>query len=80
MNIHDVPALNKGCYRIVPVSADENDPDRITAYAVLDPSGIRLRQELTLDDAKAWVERHDEEETPAPAVMHAQVKPARLRR
>lgn len=80
MNIHDVPVLSEGRYRIVPVSADEKAPDRSTAYAILDTAGTRLRRELTLDDAKAWVERYVEEETPAPAVVHAQARPARLRR
>lgn len=60
--------------------ADDDDPDRITAYAILDPAGIRLRQQLTLDAAKAWVERFIDEETPAPAVVHAPMRPARLRR
>jgi len=49
--------LAKGRYQVVALSqADEFDPDHIVAYDVLTTSGVRVRRELTLDEAKARVE------------------------
>ncbi|MEJ7806599.1 MAG: hypothetical protein WKG03_11870 [Telluria sp.] len=84
MTTHSVPVLSKGQYRIVAVTIDDDDNrDQTIGYAVLDSAGIRLRQELTLDDAKAWMERYIDEDNPAPSVVpvvHAPAKPRRVRR
>ena len=80
MTIDDVPVFSKGRFRVVAVNAGDGDRERIVAYAILDSTGLCIRQELTLGDAKAWVERHAEEEFSAHAVVRTAVEPQRLRR
>lgn len=76
---YDHTILLKGRYRIVAVTGEsENDRDKITGYAVLTSSGARLRYELTLEDAEAWVDKliRSEEPDRGPAAKHTQPKPA----
>lgn len=69
MTIHSAPVLIKDPYRIVAVMADD-DRDRIIGYAILNAAGARLRQELTLDDARVWMERYIDEDNVPPPVVH----------
>jgi hypothetical protein len=80
------PILIKGRYQVVALTPDADyDPGEITAYAVYNSSGAKLRHELSLDDAKAWVEQMIEEENlqrpdqPTPAKT-TRTKPTRIRR
>ncbi len=75
------PVLIKGNYQVVAVTQDEQyDPGDITGYAVLTTAGARLRQDMTLEDARIWMDKRIEEEhlqhTEAP--VHA--RPLRQRR
>ncbi len=52
---HPIQAI--GRYQIVALTRDpEFDPSEIYAYAIVSSSGLRLRQELTLSDARLWLE------------------------
>lgn len=75
------PIFIKGSYRVVALTEDqEYNEDRIMAYAVLNSSGAKLRHELSLEDAKAWMEKLVEEDNLAVSFSQAQVKPKRMRR
>lgn len=77
---YDHTLLSKGRYRIVTViEKQENDEDRIIGYAVLASSGSRLRYGLTLDDAKAWMEKLIRDEEPERDPAPAQPRPKRVR-
>jgi hypothetical protein len=80
------PILIKGRYQVVALTQDvEYEPGEVIAYAVYNSSGAKLRHELSLDDAKAWMEQIIEEENlqrpdqPTPAKT-ARAKPTRIRR
>jgi hypothetical protein len=60
--------LVNGPYRVIALMKEaDHDPAGIVGYAVLTASGTRLRYELTLEDARAWVDALIEEEN-----VHAQ--------
>jgi hypothetical protein len=76
------PIFIKGRYRVVALTENQEfNEDQIMAYAVLNSSGAKLRHELSLEDARVWMERLVEEDnnqdisSPTP-----QVKPRRVRR
>ncbi len=72
MTIHSIPVLIKDPYRIVAVTADDDrDRDRIIGYVILNAAGARLRQELTLDEARSWMERCIDEDNVPPSVVQA---------
>ncbi len=74
------PIFIKGQYRVVALTEDQHyDEDRIMAYAVFNSSGAKLRHELSLDDAKAWMEKRVEEDN-LDVSTQAQLKPKRMRR
>ncbi len=53
----------KGNYKIVAVTQDEQyDPGEITSYAVLTLAGARLRQDMSLEDARIWMDLRIEQE------------------
>lgn len=69
MTEYSHPLFIQGRYQVVALSLEEGyDPEGVYAYAVLNTAGAKLRHELTLDDAKAWVETLIEQERlPTPA-------------
>lgn len=57
------PVLIKGNYQVVAVTQDEQyGPGDITGYAVLTMAGARLRQDMSLEDARIWMDQRLEEE------------------
>ena len=51
------PIFIKGRYRVVALTEDQKyTEDNILAYAVLNESGAKIRHELSLIDAKEWME------------------------
>lgn len=55
--------LRQGTRELVALTgAEEFNTADVYAYAVVSSSGVKLRQELTLDDARSWMERWAEEE------------------
>jgi hypothetical protein len=75
------PIFMKGRYRVVALSQNEEyDEDNITAYAVLNSSGAKLRHELSLIDAKEWMEKLVEEDNVDISAAQPQAKPRRVRR
>jgi hypothetical protein len=79
---HGHPILVNGNYQVVALTSEEAfDADRVLAYGVWTLSGARIRRELSLDDAKAWMERLIMEEQGVVAPDSSPVlKPRRLRR
>ncbi|NDK38451.1 hypothetical protein DT603_06290 [Pseudoxanthomonas gei] len=62
------PVQFRDRYQIVALSPEPDfDPADITGYAVLSPSGARLRHELTLEQARLWVDGLLQEENQRPA-------------
>lgn len=50
--------LRQGTRELVALTgAKEFSTADVYAYAVVSSAGVKLRQELTLDDAKSWMER-----------------------
>ena len=75
------PIFIKGRYRVVALSENQEfNEDQIVAYAVLNSSGAKIRHELSLVDAKEWMERLVEEDTVAVDAQSPQLKPRRVRR
>lgn len=76
------PIFIKGRYRVVALTEDqEYNEDKILAYAVLNASGAKLRHELSLIDAKEWMEKLVEEDNIAvDGQQQPQIKPRRVRR
>ena len=75
------PLFIKGRYRVVALTEDQQyDEDKIMAYAVLNASGAKLRHELSLDEAKAWMEKLVEEDNLDVSTSLSQIKPKRMRR
>ncbi|RDZ28730.1 hypothetical protein [Lysobacter silvisoli] len=65
MNEYRHHVLTRGRYQIVALTPDERyEDDDIYAYAVMSSSGVKLRQELTLSDARNWLEDRIERERP----------------
>ena len=55
--------LIRGNYQIVAVTQDEQyDPGGITGYAVLTTAGAKLREDMTLEDARIWIDKLIEDE------------------
>lgn len=75
------PIFIKGRYRVVALTEDQKySEDNILAYAVLNESGAKIRHELSLIDAKEWMEKLVEEDNIAVDAQQPQVKPRRVRR
>jgi hypothetical protein len=67
MTEYSHPILVRGRYQIVALSDEAQfDPAEATGYAVLSPTGAKLRHELTLEDARLWADRLIEEENVRP--------------
>ncbi|MDR1076441.1 MAG: hypothetical protein LBL59_09145 [Xanthomonadaceae bacterium] len=63
MQHYEHPILIRGHYQIVALSDDATyKPDNVVGYAIVSSSGVRLRHELRLEDAKMWMEKLIEEE------------------
>ncbi|MET0807192.1 MAG: hypothetical protein ABWX93_00375 [Pseudoxanthomonas sp.] len=59
-------------YQIVALSPEPDfDPADITGYAVLSPDGVRIHHELTVDQARMWVDTLLQEE----ALQHTEPRP-----
>jgi hypothetical protein len=57
--------LVRGRYQIVALTDEAQfDPAEVTGYAVLSPSGEKLRHEPSLEEARLWADRLIEEEAP----------------
>jgi len=64
MTEYSHPILVRGRYQIVALTDEvQFDPAEVTGYAVLSPSGAKLRHELSLEDARLWTDRLIEEES-----------------
>ena len=71
----------EGRYRVVALSEDqEYNGGNIIAYVVLNSSGAKIRHELSLIDAKEWMEKLVEEDNVDVSVVQPQAKPRRVRR
>ncbi len=58
------PIFIKGSYRVVALTENpEYNEDNIIACAVLNSFGAKIRHELSLIDAKQWMEKLVEEDT-----------------
>jgi glutaredoxin-related protein len=79
---YSYPILSKGRYQVVALTSNEEyDPDDVDAYAVVTTSGARIRQVLTLDDARSWMEQLAEAEgIGQPALQQPKPRPRRPRR
>ncbi|ALN63579.1 hypothetical protein GLA29479_2713 [Lysobacter antibioticus] len=63
MNEYRHHILTRGRYQIVALTPDPQfESDDIYAYAVMSSSGLKMRQELTLTDARNWLEFWIEQE------------------
>ena len=81
MTEHRHPLLIKGRYQVVALTPEpEFDPGEISGYAVVNSSGAKLRHELSLDDAKAWMEKQVAEEEPSQIDPPTRARQARIRR
>ena len=64
------PVQLRDRYQIVALTPEPDfDPADITGYAVLSPGGARLRHELTLEQARLWVDgllQQEEQQLPRP--------------
>lgn len=76
------PMLTRGRYQVVALSTEQvYDPGDTSGYAVLNSAGAKLRHELTLDEARAWLDKlAEEEEVSRSAAAHAPARPRRIRR
>jgi hypothetical protein len=75
------PILIKGNYQVVAMTQDEQyDPGEVTSYAVQTMTGARLRKDLSLEDARIWIDRLIEEENLQRAEAPVRAKPMRQRR
>ena len=73
--------LARDRYQIVALSQEQEfDVDRVTGYAVVTPTGARIRYEVTLEDARLWVDRLIEEEELQRSEPRASIKPIRRQR
>lgn len=75
------PIFIKGRYRVVALTEDQQyDEDKIMAYAVLNDTGAKLRNALSLDEAKAWLEKLVEEDNVEVLSVPTQMTRKRIRR
>lgn len=75
------PILIKGNYQVVAVTQDEQyDPGDVASYAVQTMAGARLRQDLSLEDARIWMDKLIEEENLRRTETPVRAKPMRQRR
>lgn len=76
--------LVRGRYQIVALTDEAQfDPADVTGYAVLSPSGEKLRHEPSLEEARLWADRLIEEEAPQrsePAAPPASTRTVKRRR
>ncbi|NUO77709.1 hypothetical protein LVB77_13175 [Lysobacter sp. 5GHs7-4] len=78
--------LTRGHYHIVALTRDQEfESDEIYAYAVMSSSGVKLRQELTLSDARNWIDDRIERDqgtpaTPGSPVVQREREPAEATR
>lgn len=79
MTDYSHPLFTKGHYQVVALTP-EYEPERVFAYAVLNSAGAKLRHELTLDDAKAWVEALIEKDRLPNSTPLVSIRPNRVRR
>ncbi|MCI4567370.1 hypothetical protein [Lysobacter sp. CFH 32150] len=81
MTDYSHPLFIKGHYQVVALTSEEQyEPERVFAYAVLNSAGAKLRHELTLDDAKAWVEVLIEKDRFPTSTPPVSIRPNRVRR
>ncbi|HEY0660845.1 MAG TPA: hypothetical protein VGD21_05960 [Lysobacter sp.] len=81
MTEHGHSILVNGNYQVVALTPEEAlDPDRVLAYGVWTLSGVRIRRELSLDDARAWMDRLVAEEQGVVSDSPPRMKPKRPRR
>ena len=75
------PVLIKDNYQVVAVTQDEQyDPGDITGYAVLTTPGARLRQDMSLEDARTWMDKRIEEDNLQRVEVPVRVRTLRQRR
>ncbi len=75
------PVLIKDNYQVVAVTQDEQyDPGDITGYAVLTTAGARLRQDMSLEDARTWMDKRIEEDNLQRVEVPVRVRTLRQRR
>ena len=73
--------LVRGHYQVVALSQEPDfDADAITGYAVVSSSGARLRYEVTLEQARLWVDQLIEDEELRQAEPRPAAKAIRRRR
>ena len=65
VDIASSPVLVKGNYQILPMRGPETAGET-PAYSVLTLAGQPVRQEMSLDEAKVWLDRLAGETAPAP--------------
>ena len=80
MTEYSHPLFIKGHYQVVALTPEEEYDSERVAYAVLNSAGAKLRHELTLDNAKAWVETLIEQEHLATPESPVRARPNRVRR
>ncbi|KFA25814.1 hypothetical protein FQK02_08970 [Xanthomonas vasicola] len=57
MDEYQHTVLTRGGYRVVAITRDEvYAPDAIVAYAVVTNAGTRITPDLSLDQAKVWID------------------------
>lgn len=68
--------LTRGHYHIVALTRDQEfESDEIYAYAVMSSSGVKLRQELTLSDARNWIDDRIVQDQGSPGTPGSPVLP-----
>lgn len=68
------PILIKGGYQVMAITEGrEYDPSAVVAYAVVTLSGAKIRHELSIDSAMAWMDRLVDEE--AQRLEHEKERP-----
>lgn len=83
MTEHSATVYRNGHYRVV--EWDDPDGDESSRrYVVVDANGAPLRYELTLEDAKAWLEirlqqENGEPEPPQPQPLRPRPRPKQRR-
>lgn len=64
MDEYQHTVLSRGGYRVVAITRDEvYAPDAVVAYAVVTDAGTRITPDLSLDQARQWVDSLVESES-----------------
>ncbi|MCC4600205.1 hypothetical protein JWH11_09825 [Xanthomonas melonis] len=64
MDEYQHTVLSRGGYRVVAITRDEvYAPDAVVAYAVVTDAGTRITPDLSLDQARLWVDSLVESES-----------------